>query len=232
MKVQKRPQGEIAIIDPALKTPELECFNHLSTQTELSTTYHLPALQGFSSFSALPDTLAGIVVLGSGASVHDGQPWQDELHSWLQSRMIARTPTLGLCYGHQAIAHIFGGSVELLWEGRKAKGVRDVSFRCDRLGLDLPSRPVVVSHREGVTTCPEYFEMVGFSNASPTEAFRHAHLPIWGVQAHVEAVAGFLTHNEIPAQPTENTFTQGHQVVNAFLKFVERRWRQEIDAAQ
>ncbi len=232
MKSIESTHGQIAVIDPAQRIPELACFNHLSARTTLHATYHLPALHGFGSFSALPQTLAGIIVLGSGASVHDELPWQEELHAWLQSRMIAGTPTLGLCYGHQAIAHIFGGVVELLWEGQKAKGDRDVAFRCDRLGIDLSPAPVVVSHREGVIACPEGFELVGFSDRSPTEAMRHQHLPIWGVQAHAEAVAGFLDNNDIPLSASESTFQQGHRFVDAFLRFSENYWEDSNDSVE
>ena len=80
--------------------------------------------------------------------------------------------------------------------------------------------------------CPEDFELLGFSDESPTEAMRHTHLPIWGVQAHVEAVSGFVDNNDIPLLSSEETFEQGHRVIDAFLRYTEQTWSQSNHAAQ
>ncbi|MEX1167072.1 MAG: gamma-glutamyl-gamma-aminobutyrate hydrolase family protein, partial [Hydrogenophaga sp.] len=62
---------------------------------------------------ALPDpiTLAGIVITGSHAMVSDREPWSEALLPWLRRAVECQTPLLGICYGHQLLAHALGGEV-------------------------------------------------------------------------------------------------------------------------
>ena len=212
--------SSIAVIDPAQHTPELACFNQISQMTALRTTYHVPALHGFDTLCEDPKEYCGVVILGSGASVYDEHPWQLVLHRWIEKAMTAGIPTLGICYGHQAIAHIQGGQVGLLYSGVKKKGVRSVQFGCDRLKISEQSGTMVVSHREGVTSLPADFEIIGRSQACTTDAIRHVSRPIWGVQPHIEAVHQFCINNQIALENNSENFRFGHVILSAFLSFV------------
>jgi len=52
------------------------------------------------------------VVLGSFASVNDGEPWIAEELDWLLRADAAGVPVLGICFGAQALCVAFGGRVE------------------------------------------------------------------------------------------------------------------------
>jgi GMP synthase-like glutamine amidotransferase len=213
----------LLIVDPATRVAETECFDAIAERAMgLIPSYHLPAIQDMSSLTS-QETPAGIIVLGSGASVYDDLPWQAPLHAWTRAQMLSGVPTLGICYGHQMIAHIFGAPVELLWDGHKEKGARQVTAASSRLGLEEATGPLAVSHREGVVECPDNFSVFAWSDDVTIDGIEHATLPVWGVQPHVEAVDGFLKNNGIAVPNPDKTFRYGYRFIDAFLALVMNR---------
>lgn len=61
------------------------------------------------------DGVAHIVLLGSTCSVYDegeARGWIDEELAWLRRAGAAGVPVLGICFGAQMLATVFGGTVE------------------------------------------------------------------------------------------------------------------------
>lgn len=208
--------AHIAVIDPAVKTAEVDCFNHLVSLSPLPMTYHLPALFGMASLNALNKTAAGIIILGSSSSVHDRHPWQAQLATWLKPRLDRGVPTFGICFGHQFIAHLYGAEVGFLYpDKKKEQGFRRVRLEDSRLWGKAPLEgEVFVSHREGVTTVPTGFRQVGKSDTKVLEAFEHDSLPIVTTQAHPEATPGLLANLSYPGS---GKLEFGHALVKSFL---------------
>jgi len=95
-------------------------------------------------------------------------------------------PVLGLCYGHQLIAHIFSGEVRR--GDKKEYGLTQVIIDKPEgvlEGLD-PVEEVWMSHGDTVYSLPNDFEMLAHSENSPIAAFRHKQKPIYGLQWHPE----------------------------------------------
>ena len=208
----------VVVIDPATHTAEIECFEAIAHRPGVrDASYHRPALDGMNSLeeTATPDA---VIILGSGASVYDELPWQRPLNMWARATMDAGIPTLGICYGHQMIAHLFGAPIELLWDGQKVKGQRTVRIQSERLDLANDEGPLAVSHREGVTECPAGFRVCATSSDVRIDALEHHALPIWGVQAHVEAVPAFLMNNNVTLSDPDAVFEFGYRIIDAFLK--------------
>jgi len=214
------PLRHIAIIDPGTRVPELDCFNQLARRSPVPLTYHLPALFGVDSLHRASDQLLGIVLLGSGASPLDGEAWQQDLDGWLLPRLAADVPALGLCYGHQHLAHRLGGEIGFVFEDQhKLKGLREVHLDADRLWGEARSGRMIVSHREMVTRLPEGFVTLASHPDIPVEAFGHPRRPIWGFQAHPEATEAFAVNNSVPFDAPPETLAFGHGLVRRFLAF-------------
>jgi len=54
----------------------------------------------------------GCLVTGSRASVYWDEPWIADLTSWVGEAVDRGVPFLGVCFGHQLLAHALGGTVE------------------------------------------------------------------------------------------------------------------------
>ena len=56
-----------------------------------------------------PKNLAGVVITGSPAMVSARLDWSEHTAQWLKRAVQANIKVLGVCYGHQLLAHALGG---------------------------------------------------------------------------------------------------------------------------
>jgi GMP synthase (glutamine-hydrolysing) len=52
------------------------------------------------------------IITGSWAMVSDREGWSEETAAWIREAMTHSLPMLGICYGHQLMAHALGGRVD------------------------------------------------------------------------------------------------------------------------
>ena len=209
------------VMDPAVRVPETECFNNIVNMSKLPVQYHLPAMMGMEGNLELTAAPAGIIIFGSGASVYDPLPWQTALISWLEPLVLANVPILGLCYGHQLLAHMFGGKVDFLFpDKRKLRGLVPVHLDpYPRWGEGERTGDLIITHCEGVTEVPQCMQACGRSDELENYALAHKTHPIWSFQPHPEAVANFLEHSNIPPVADAQAFKFGHELVKGFLDY-------------
>ena len=100
----------------------------------------------------------------------------------------AGKPLLGVCLGHQSIGQYFGGKV--VRGGLMHGKVSPVSHDGTGLFTGLPS-PFIATryHSLIVTEIPEALQINATSDDEHVMGFRHASLPIHGVQFHPESIA-------------------------------------------
>lgn len=220
LRPEARPH--LLVIDPGTRVPELESLNRLVLASGLPVTYHLPALFGLASLDREdPAAIKGLIVFGSGSSVSDRHPWQISLEEYLLPLLQRGIPTLGICYGHQMLARMFGGEVGYAWpDQHKAVGQRLVHLEACTI-WPRQSGHLTVSHCEAVIKVPLEFRAVGHSSEVAVEALEHRHLPIWSLQSHPESTSRFLASQGILL--TDDATQWGHQLVQGFLDYVIQR---------
>ena len=155
------------------------------------------------SASALPslDELAGVLITGSHHMVSHRAPWSEALAQWLAQAVRADVPVLGICYGHQLLAHAMGGEVDDHPQGLE---VGTVPICLDEQAQDDPllgGLPVTflgqMVHQQSVRRLPPGAVRLAHSAHEPHAAFRVGRRA-WGVQFHPEfsptAMCGYIAH--------------------------------------
>lgn len=125
----------------------------------------------FGEFPARAEDFDGYVIGGSPSSVHDQEPWIERLKGFIREIDEKRIPTVGICFGHQAIAVALGGKVE-----KKAWGLGLAPTQyAKREPWMEPWRPTIKlhsAHGEQVTQLPPAGERLGGDAFCPIGAFK------------------------------------------------------------
>lgn len=109
-------------------------------------------------------------------------------------------PILGICYGHQAMAKVLGGTIQ---KGKtKEYGFTELIIG-NPLGIfkgfSKKSYPVWSSHWDEVIVQPPHFETIGHSKDSPHIAIADTKRNFYGIQFHAE-----VTHTPIGKRIFQN----------------------------
>lgn len=172
-----------------------------------------------------PDALSdadAVVLSGSTAGVYetDSYPWMDDLRAVVRDLRDDRTPTLGVCFGHQLINDAFGGRVE--HRGLR-QGIETVRFGDDPLFEGVGSRVPVV-HGDVVVELGAGLTPIADADYHDHVATRHREAPVWTVQYHPELTAALLPQIDTdfgwPTDPDDRDFS-GVTVERTLSNFVE-----------
>lgn len=136
-----------------------------------------------------PTQFAGIVLTGSHAMVTDRESWSERTADWIPRVAASGTPLLGICYGHQLIAHALGGEVGFNPRGEES-GIAEIRLSQEGLRDRLLGRcPSIlraqVSHAQSVVRLPRQAVCLAWNSHDPHHAFRVGDA-VWGVQFHPE----------------------------------------------
>ena len=128
--------------------------------------------------------LKGIILGGSPFSVNEeNAPMVDVI------TMAQKLPVLGICYGAQLTAKIFGGRVDKS-EKREYGRALFTKNKDDVLLKNVSaSSQVWMSHADTIITLPEGFELLGTTESIPIAAFKRSNnedCALYGLQFHPE----------------------------------------------
>jgi len=133
------------------------------------------------------DQAPAVLVTGSPAMVSERLDWSEATAQWLAEAHAAALPMLGVCYGHQLLAHALGGEVGPNPAGRcMGRAVVEFSDAKEPLtGSFAPAAAFNVSHVEVVLAPPAGARVIGTAVHDPYHALYFGNRS-WGVQFHPE----------------------------------------------
>jgi len=136
-----------------------------------------------------PDDFDGILITGAHEMVTDRHEWSEMTAHWLKDAVAKEIPIMGVCYGHQLLAHAMGGVVGDHPKGPEI-GTVDINLTAeakkDPVFKSMPkSFKAHVTHTQSVLTLPEGAVLLAENDYEPHHAFRIGK-NAWGVQFHPE----------------------------------------------
>ena len=143
---------------------------------------------GFYSEIVLPNIdekkiidVSAIVLSGSPSSVYgDDAPPFNERIAFLD------IPILGLCYGHQLLAKVYGGNVSKVEVGEFGLATFQKVKESPLFdNITFPNQ-VWMSHTDEIVSLPEGFEVIGSTKDCKVAAFQDLKLKRFGLQFHSE----------------------------------------------
>ncbi len=167
------------------------CILHIGHTEQGEKTKHLPSPQRFQNalspllpqaqwqvVSAVkdelppPETFDAYLITGGKYSVFEQLDWQDRLFDFLRSAHEQRIAVIGICYGHQAVAHALGGKVERTTQKGWGVGIMPVNV-VRATGWAEPAEGVMLHamHQDQVTELPASAEVFLSSDFCPLSGF-------------------------------------------------------------
>src|SRR6185312_14382566 len=126
---------------------------------------------------------AAVILSGGPASVYaDGAPNVDP------ALFDAGVPTLGICYGFQAMAEALGGTVKRTEGAEYGRTTATVEPRAVLFAGQPARQPVWMSHRDAVVVAPPGFAVTGATSGAEIAAFERPDRRLFGLQWHPEVM--------------------------------------------
>lgn len=211
---------QIAIIDPFVKSPVINCFNGLVNMLGLQATYHAPSLSGLQTLQLERDKTHAYMILGSASNVDDYLPWHAPLAQFMEEELRRGKPVMGCCFGHQLMCHQFGSEVVFYHENQeKLLGKREIKIEKDFWDFKKgESFHIPVTHRQYVKSLGP--DLLSVGTGLPNDIVIHRTLPFIGTQGHPEASDYFCKEDIKILSDEEQKLAQndGRSLILRFFK--------------
>ena len=136
----------------------------------------------------------GVVLSGGPASIYEAGAIRPDAGIFALG-----VPVLGLCYGHQAMAHLLGGHVESAGTREYGAAELEADLSCPLFQGTKATQRVWMSHGDRVARLPQGFAAVGRTSNAPVAAMADDARRFYGIQFHPE-----VRHTEMGRRILEN----------------------------
>lgn len=138
-----------------------------------------------------PRSWDGVVISGSKTRIFENAPWIEKEMDFLRALHGEKIPTLGICYGEQLMARVFGGDDSTGASKLDEFGWAEVEMlpaaRKSAVFGGLPEKfHTFQFHSDEVYRAPPQALHLGRSDRCEVQAFEFQDAPMWGVQFHAE----------------------------------------------
>lgn len=134
-----------------------------------------------------PGSVEAIVLPGSAAGVYEDHAWLTPLREFIRQSYTARTPMLGICFGHQIMADALGGDVR---KSDKGWGLGRHRYEMRQRPSFMQTAPtsfaVACSHQDQVIVAPRDSEVILSSDFTPNAGLAYRNGAALSFQAHPE----------------------------------------------
>jgi GMP synthase (glutamine-hydrolysing) len=132
------------------------------------------------------------IISGSRAAVYEERPWIAGLKDFARAAYAAGTPQVGVCFGHQLLAHALGGRTERAPTGWGLGNVELTVREPGRLPVGAPARlRLFMAHQDQVVTLPPDAAWLADAPHCAHAIFALGDR-VLGLQPHPEFTAGFM----------------------------------------
>lgn len=176
-------------------------------------------------FPILPAECDAYLITGSPKGVYDDEPWITQLQQFIRDGYEQRRKLVGICFGHQVLAHALGGHTE---KSEKGWGIgrRLVAVTEERPWMQpsLPTGSFYFCHQDQVKQLPPAATRLAGNDFCPNGMFVIGD-QVFGLQAHPEftpeVMGKAFTWLRTQADPTvvaqAEASTNGQVVDNAVM---------------
>lgn len=137
-------------------------------------------------FPETVDTCDGYVITGSPNGVYDEAPWIADLMQFIRDCYAAEKKLVGICFGHQVLAHALGGHTEKSEKGW-GLGLESFDVVAQKPWMTAPAGQfgLYFVHQDQVQQLPAEAELLGGNGFCPNAMFVMGD-QVLGVQGHPE----------------------------------------------
>ncbi len=137
-----------------------------------------------------PKDFDGYIITGSRSSVYEDLPWIAVLQAFIRQCWDEDIKMIGICFGHQLLAHSLGGKTEKAKAGwgfgiHSAKLTEKRHWMTGTENLDDDLYNLIVIHQDQVVDVPPQFTTIAGSDFCPNSMIV-AENKMLGIQGHPE----------------------------------------------